>query len=267
MKVVAIANQKGGVGKTTITRELSACCALRGYSVLAIDCDPQGSLSNTWIPDLDENTAITLANVVVTLTDGLAELEDTIINLATPGLDLVPANIKLSRFDQEKSVASLRLKQQIDVYCQEYDFVFIDCPPQLGNLLMSALYAASHILIPCNADIVGLAGLSDLDLTIREVMKLANPKLIRLGAIINMYKPTRSLSASSRAAVEQAAALVGDIFETNVHDYAKIAEAPSQKVPVVEYAQTHRAADIFWSLTDEFLDRIKMSRSKISAVK
>jgi chromosome partitioning protein len=268
MKVVAVANQKGGVGKTTITRELSACCALRGYTTLSIDCDPQASLTKTWLEVVDPNWP-KLSNVLMSVGDAstLLELDDAVITLETHNLDLIPSDIKLARFEQEDHLATHRLKQQIEKHCQGYDLVFIDCPPQLGNLLVTALHASAYVLIPCEADLVGLEGLADLDVTIRRVLNLSNPNITKLGAIMNMYKTTRSLSHSSRLSVEQAEKLVGSVFDTNVHDYAKIAEAPSRKQPVVEYAPTHRAAEIFWNLTDEFLDRIKLSRNKIAMVK
>jgi chromosome partitioning protein len=114
---------------------------------------------------------------------------------------------------------------------------------------------------------MGLQGLSDLSFTIEQVRKNVNSELQMLGAVINLYKPQRNLSAESRGAVEAAIGLVGHVFDTNLHDYSKIAEAPSQKLPAVLYAKTHRSADQLWTLTDEVLDRLQLSRQKLSAVK
>jgi chromosome partitioning protein len=114
---------------------------------------------------------------------------------------------------------------------------------------------------------MGLQGLSDLAFTIEQVRKNVNSSLQMLGAVINLYKPQRNLSAESRSAVEAAIGLVGHVFDTNLHDYSKVAEAPSQKLPAVLYAKSHRASDQLWSLTEEVLDRLQMSRQKISAVK
>src|SRR5258708_9036668 len=110
---------------------------------------------------------------------------------------------------------------------------------------------------------MGLQGLADLAFTIEQVRKNVNSDLRMLGALINLYKPTRNLAAESRAAIEAAIALVSHVFDTNLHDYSKIAEAPSQKLPVVIYAEKHRAADQLWSLTDQVLARLEMSKNKL----
>ena len=124
-----------------------------------------------------------------------------------------------------------------------------------------------YVLIPCSADAMGLQGLGDLAFTIQQVRKNVNSGLQTLGAIINLYKPQRNLSAESRSMVEAAIELVGHVFDTNLHDYSKIAEAPSQKLPAVMYAKSHRASDQLWSLTDEVLERLQTPRDKIAAVK
>lgn len=271
MITIAVANQKGGVGKTTTTRELSACCALRGYQVLAIDCDPQGNLTSSWV-DSDVYEA-TLSHVLIepdSPTGLKAEplpLSDAVVESPVENLDIVPADIRLARFEMQPDYLTHRLSNQLREYGQGYDLVFIDCPPQLGKLLTAALYSADYVLVPCAADAMGLQGLSDLAFTIEQVRKNVNANLRMLGAVINLYKPSRNLSAESRQAVEAAVELVGHVFDTNLHDYSKVAEAPSQKMPAVMYARSHRAADQLWSLTEEVLDRLKMPRQKITAVK
>jgi chromosome partitioning protein len=271
MITIAVANQKGGVGKTTTTRELSACCALRGYQVLAIDCDPQGNLTSSWV-DSDVYEA-TLSHVLIepdSPTGLKAEplpLSDAVVESPVENLDIVPADIRLARFEMQPDYLTHRLNNQLREHGQGYDLVFIDCPPQLGKLLTAALYSADYVLVPCAADAMGLQGLSDLAFTIEQVRKNVNANLRMLGAVINLYKPSRNLSAESRQAVEAAVGLVGHVFDTNLHDYSKVAEAPSQKMPAVMYARSHRAADQLWTLTEEILDRLKMPRQKISAVK
>jgi len=271
MITIAVANQKGGVGKTTITRELSACCALRGFETLVIDCDPQGNLTSSWI-DTDVYEA-TLSHVLIEPESPTGvkieplPLDDVIIESPVENLDIVPADIRLARFEMQPDYLTHRLRKQLKEHGTSYDFVFIDCPPQLGKLLTAALYSADYVLVPCAADAMGLQGLSDLAFTIEQVRKNVNSELQMLGAVINLYKPQRNLSAESREAVKAAVGLVGHVFDTNLHDYSKVAEAPSQKLPAVLYAKTHRAADQLWSLTEEVLDRLKMSRQKLSAVK
>lgn len=271
MLVIAVANQKGGCGKTTIAREFSACLALRGYRVLVVDADPQGNLTSSWV-DLDSNS-VTLAHVLISpdrtgnrQPDPL-ELVDAIAETPLEGLDLVPTDIRLARFEKSPAHAVPRLAAQIRLHAGSYDFVIIDCPPQLGVLLTAALYAAEWVLVPCKADAMGLSGLTDLAETVREIRRDVNPELKMLGAVVNLYKPQRNLSAEARAAIEEAIALVGHVFETNIHDYSKIAEAPSQREPVLTYAPSHRASDQLSSLTDEVLDTLRTPRQRIAAVK
>ena len=270
--IIAIANQKGGVGKTTLTRELAACCALRGHQTLIIDCDPQGNQTQSWV-DADVYQ-VTLSHVLIepetTKLGVKAEpmlLADAIVETPVNNLDLVPADIRLARFEQQPDYLTHRLRNQLEEIGNDYDLVFLDCPPQLGKLLTAALYAADVVIVPCAADSMGLQGLADLAYTIEQVRKNVNAKLRILGAVMNLYKPQRNLSAEAREAVENAVSLVGHVFDTNLHDYSKVAEAPSQKLPVALYAPNHRAADQMQALTEEVLDRLKISRNKIVAVK
>ncbi|HEX5706480.1 MAG TPA: ParA family protein [Pyrinomonadaceae bacterium] len=272
MITIAVANQKGGVGKTTVTRELSACCALRGLQTMAIDCDPQGNLTTSWV-DADVYE-VTLSHVLIEpespsgIKTEPVPLDDAIVESPVDHLDIVPADIRLARFEMQPDYLTHRLRNQIEEHGKNYDLVFIDCPPQLGKLLTAALYSADFVLIPCAADAMGLQGLSDLAFTIGQVRKNVNSNLQMLGAVINLYKPQRNLSAEAREAIEGAIGLVGHVFDTNLHDYSKVAEAPSQKLPAVLYAKSHRAADQLWSLTDEVLERLKINRQKkITAVK
>lgn len=270
-KIIAIANQKGGVGKTTVTRELSACCAIKGYKTLVVDCDPQGNLTQSWV-DTDFYEA-TLSNVLIepeAVRGKKSEplpLSETIIETPVENLDLVPADIRLARFELQPDYLTLRLKNQLEHLRGDYDLIFLDCPPQLGKLLTAALYSADFVLIPCSADAMGLQGLADLAYTVEQVRKNVNDKLKMLGAIMNLYKPQRNLSAEARGAVEAAVGLVGYVFDTNLHDYSKIAEAPSQKLPVVLYADNHRATDQLWALTQEIETRLNLTTQKLKAVK
>lgn len=269
--IIAVANQKGGVGKTTVTRELSACCALRGFETLVIDCDPQGNLTSSWVDETIYEA--TLSNVLIepeNITAKKSEpmpLSETIIETPVNLLDLVPADIRLARFEMQPDYLTHRLKNQLNEMNGEYDLVFLDCPPQLGKLLTAALYAADFVLIPCAADAMGLQGLADLAYTVEQVKKNVNANLQMLGAVMNLYKPNRNLSAEARSAVEGAVEQVGYVFETNLHDYSKVAEAPSQRLPVVLYAENHNATEQFNNLTNEVLERLKLTKNKISAVK
>lgn len=264
-KVIAVANQKGGVGKTTVTRELSACCALRGYQTLVIDCDPQGNLTQSWV-DADVYE-VTLSHVLIDPESNIGRmsplpLSDAIVESPLNNLELVPADIRLARFDFQPDYVMHRLKNQIEQVSGMYDLIFLDCPPQLGRLLNTALYSADYIIVPCAADAMGLPGLTDLAYTISQIQNNVNSRIEMLGAVMNLYKASRNLSAEAREAVEGAIDLVGYVFDTNLHDYSKIAEAPSQRLPVLLYAPEHKASEQLNNLTDEVLERLNLNSNQ-----
>jgi chromosome partitioning protein len=194
-------------------------------------------------------------------------LSETIVETPLNNLDLVPADIRLARFELQPDYLTHRLKNQLGDLAEQYDLVFLDCPPQLGKLLTAALYSADYVLVPCSSDAMGLSGLADLAFTVEQVRKNVNNRLEILGAVMNLYKPQRNLSGEAREAVENAVDLIKHIFDTNLHDYSKIAEAPSQRLPVVMYAENHKASEQLRDLTDEVLDKLNLSRNKISVVK
>lgn len=271
MKIIAVANQKGGVGKTTVTRELSACFALHGYNTLVIDCDPQGNLTQSWV---DANIyEYTLSHVLIEPeTNGREKVEplpliETLVETPVDNLDLVPADIRLARFEMQPDYMTHRLKNELETVKDQYDFVFLDCPPQLGKLLTSALFAADHVIVPCAADAMGLQGLADLAYTVQQIRKNVNSRINMLGAVMNLYKANRNLSAEARHAVEEAVNLIGEVFDTNLHDYSKIAEAPSQRLPVLLYAPNHKASEQLENLTEEILKKLKVSSRKIGLVR
>ena len=261
-KVIAVANQKGGVGKTTVTRELSACCALRGYQTLVIDCDPQGNLTQSWVDS--EVYELTLSHVLIdpeskTGRKDPLPLADAVVESPLKNLEIVPADIRLARFDFQPDYVMHRLKNQIEQVSGMYDLIFLDCPPQLGRLLNTALYSADYVIIPCAADAMGLPGLTDLAYTVSQIQNNVNSRIQMLGAVMNLYKASRNLSAEAREAVEGAIDLVGYVFDTNLHDYTKIAEAPSQRLPVLIYAPEHKASEQLNNLTDEVLERLNLN--------
>lgn len=261
--VIAVANQKGGVGKTTITRELAGSVALRGYSVLMIDCDRQGNLTESYV--LPENVDFTLSQVLIDPPQTRHEekisstlpLSDAVIQTKIPGLDLVPADETLAAYEFAKTATLFRLKTEIETHAKDYDLVFLDCPPHFGMILTAALHAAHYVVIPTVANAMGPSGLGELAYTIGEVRRGANRELKALGAILNLYKQKRKLSAAAEEAIGRFSQRENiPVFQTRIHDYTEIAESPSELLPTSAYRKNSQGARQLWLLTTEFLNQL-----------
>lgn len=270
-KTIVVANQKGGVGKSTITRELAAACALNGYRVLMIDADPQGNLTNSWLEDLQKINPITLAHVLIRPLEAAkgeaVSLRKAMVATAVPNLDLVGTDYKLAALEKEPPSTVHRLKREIERETKEYDFVFIDCPPHFGNTMESALTAADFLLIPCAATAMGLEGLSQLIYTSQRISSDVNPDLKILGALINLYKTRRILSVEAYRAIKARGDIVPYVFKQVINDYTEIAEAPSHRLPVLLTAPTSKAAEQIRGLTKEFFKQLAMPLNKKAARK
>ncbi|MDR7124485.1 AAA family ATPase [Pseudotabrizicola sp. 4114] len=253
-RIIAIANQKGGVGKTTTTINLSAGLAEFGYKVLVIDIDPQGNASTGLgvLPEARRRTSYDL------LLDQ-AMLIDLIQDSSVAGISVCPANADLASADidlvssEKRSFLLSDAVQEASFLAAGFDFVLIDCPPSLSLLTVNALVAAESVLIPLQSEFFALEGLSQLMLTIRDIRKSANPRLRIEGVLVTMTDSRNRLSQQVEA---DARANLGDmVFSTTIPRNVRVSEAPSYALPVLQYDPTSKGADAYRRLSLEIIAR------------
>jgi chromosome partitioning protein len=250
-RIVAVANQKGGVGKTTTAINLSASVASRGYRVLLVDFDPQGNASSGvgYTRDRIELTIYDALTGEVTLEDVIRPTEITTLFVAPANTDLVGAEIELISADRRERF----LADALATVSAAYDYIVIDCPPSLGLLTLNALVAAEGVIIPMQAEYFALEGLSALTSTIEKVRTSYNPTLAIDGVVFTMFDPRLSVAVQVR---NEVAKYFGDkVFEEMIPRNVRLSEAPSYGKPVLLYDLRCQGAKSYLALADEFLDR------------
>ena len=249
-RVLAVVNQKGGVGKTTTTVNLAAALAQSGRRVLLVDMDPQGNA--TMGSGIDKrNVSRTVYHALL----GLGELAGIRTRSERGGYDLVPANRDLAGAEVELvelPARETRLKSALERIAGDYDYILIDCPPSLSLLTVNALSAAQRVLIPMQCEYYALEGLSDLVGTIKRVRANLNPGLEIAGLLRTMYDPRNTLSQQVSRELE---AHFGDkVFRTLVPRNVRLAEAPSYGVPAVVWDASSKGAQAYLALAGEVLE-------------
>ena len=253
--VIAIANQKGGVGKTTTAVNLGACLAGQGHPTLIIDLDPQGNASTgVGCPVKGRNATS------YDLLAGRHDLAEATLSTSVDNLSLVPSTPDLSSGDIDFANRPERIKLLKSVLSQanDHEYILIDCPPALGLLTVNALVAADAVLVPLQAEFYALEGLSQLLMTVREVRQAANPDLRLDGVVLTMYDGRNNLSQQVEA---DARATLGElVYDTVIPRNVRISEAPSHGLPVIAYDPSSTGSRAYTALTDEFLARQKDMR-------
>jgi len=256
-RLIALANQKGGVGKTTTAVNLATALAAAGKRVLLIDLDPQGNASTgLGLPRSDRR--ITTYDVLA----GKVSLAEAVRTTAVPNLMLVPASVELAGAELELvdvEKRELLLRERISGALRNWDYVLIDCPPSLGLLTLNALVAADAVLVPLQCEFYALEGLSHLMRTIERVRKNLNPALEIQGVLLTMFDKRNNLSDSVAADVREH---FGDkVFETVIPRNVRISEAPSHGKPVLLYDLRCPGAQAYVHLASEVLKREKEKRA------
>jgi chromosome partitioning protein len=249
--ILAIANQKGGVGKTTTAINLGAALALRGHKTALIDLDPQANSTMSYV----DMTGV-MRSLFDALTDPACAVADIIVPSPVEGLSIIPSRIGLAKLESKlvgEMDAHFRLKDKLEPLMKTHEIVIIDCPPALGLLTVNALVAATHLLIPIQSSYFALEGTDDLLETVEKVRTRANPGLEIMGVLITMHDKRTSLARDIRAQIQKV--FGPKVFKTVITKSVRLEESPAYKESIFTFAPDSSGAAEYYSLSEEVMER------------
>lgn len=258
MITISIANQKGGVGKSTTAASVATELAMRGYETLLVDGDPQANVTSHFLAA--DQVGLSIADVLIESEQReKLPLEAAIVTTEMDHLDIVPSKLRFARFEKEPAISINRMRSKLAPLSSTYDFVIIDTPPTLGQILTTPLLASTHMVVPVAASPLAQDGLDDLISTFEEV-RSTNPDLVLLGMVCTMFDGRTAVAAESYRSLKERYG--PKVFETIIHRNVKLEESPAFHQPVQIYAPNSRGALLYSELTDEILKRLGARKTK-----